>query len=59
MMCARARERERVCVCVSEVSVVGQRCSVAKSGGRAAAWVISSAPLTLGYDLTDDNVTER
>ena len=23
------------------------------------AWCISSSPLTLGYDITDDNITER
>ena len=38
---------------------VGQLASYEEDRAHFGAWVVVSAPLTLGYDLTDENITER
>ena len=38
---------------------VGQLASHEEDRAHFGAWCIVSSPLTLGYDLTDDNITER
>jgi hypothetical protein len=38
---------------------VGQLASFEEDRAHFGAWVVVSAPLTLGHDLTDDNITQR
>jgi alpha-galactosidase len=38
---------------------VGQLASFEEDRGHFGAWCVVSSPLTLGYDLTDDSITER
>ena len=38
---------------------VGQLATFEEDRGHFGAWCVVSSPLTLGYDVTDDNITDK